>query len=84
MNNGIIKKVLKRKVIKSIEMLGIGIEEIIYDIKLSEMTINSIEYDKPSNLVILHVFKDNLDIMYDFDILSDSDKLEIIKVLDRI
>jgi hypothetical protein len=84
MNNGIIRKVLKRRVIKSIEMLGLGIKELVYDIKLSEITINSIEYDRLSNSIILHVFNDDLDMIYDFDSLSDNDKLEIIKVLDRI
>lgn len=84
MNNGIIKKILKRRVIKSIEMIGLGIKELVYDIKLSEITINSIEYDRLSNSIILHVFNDDLDMIYDFDSLSDNDKLEIIKVLDRI
>ena len=65
-------------------MLGLGLKELVYDIKLSEITINSIEYDKTNNLVLLHVFNDNLDMIYDFDSLSDNDKLEIIKKLDRI
>jgi len=84
MNNTIIRNILKRRVIKSIEMLGLGLKELVYDIKLSEITINSIEYDKTNNLVLLHVFNDNLDMIYDFDSLSDNDKLEIIKKLDRI
>jgi hypothetical protein len=84
MNNAIIKTILKKRVIKSIDMLGLGIKELVYDIKLSEITINTIEYDKVNNLVLLHVFNDNLDMIYDFDSLSDNDKLKIISILDRI
>lgn len=84
MNNGIIKNILKRRLIKSIELLGLGMIELVYDIELSEIIINTIEYDKVNNLILLHVFNDELDMIYDFDGLSDSDKLIIIKSLDRI
>jgi hypothetical protein len=79
-----INKVLKRKVIKSISMLGMGLKELVFDIELSEITINSIEYNNELNLLILHVFNDSLDMVYDFDELSENDKLIIIKVLDSI
>jgi hypothetical protein len=46
--------------------------------------INSIEYNNELNLLILHVFNDSLDMVYDFDELSENDKLIIIKVLDSI
>jgi hypothetical protein len=84
MNNGIIKNILKRRLIRSIELLGFGMVELVYDIELSEIIINTIEYDRVNNLILLHVFNDELDMIYDFDNLSDSDKLIIIKSLDRI
>lgn len=65
-------------------MVALGSRELVFDIELSEMIINSIEYDNKNNLVILHVFNDNLDMLYDFDYLSEKDKLKIIKVLDSI
>jgi len=84
MIQSMINKVLKRKVIKSISMLGMGLKELVFDIELSEITINSIEYNNELNLLILHVFNDSLDMVYDFDELSENDKLIIIKVLDSI
>jgi hypothetical protein len=84
MIQSMINKVLKRKVIKSISMLGMGLKELVFDIELSEITINSIEYNNELNLLILHVFNDSLDMVYDFDELSENDKLTIIKVLDSI
>lgn len=65
-------------------MLGLGIKELVYDMELSELTINSIEYDKANNLVLLHVFNGDFDMVYDFDDLLTIDKLEIIKILDGI
>jgi hypothetical protein len=84
MIQSMINKVLKRKVIKSISVLGMGLKELVFDIELSEITINSIEYNNELNLLILHVFNDSLDMVYDFDELSENDKLTIIKVLDSI
>lgn len=84
MINGIIKNILKRRLIKLIKLLGLGMIELVYDIELSEIIINTIEYDKVNNLILLHVFNDELDMIYDFDSLPDSDKLIIIKSLDRI
>lgn len=79
-----ITKLLKNKVINSIKILGIGIKELVIDIELSEFTINSIEYDKKNDNVLVHIFNDNLDIMYEFDGLCEKDKLKIIKMLDSI
>jgi len=84
MIESMINKVLKRKVIKSISMLGMGLKELVFDIELSEITINSIEYNDKLNVLILHVFSENLDITYDFDELSENDKLKIIKILNDI
>lgn len=79
-----INKILRKKVINSIKILGIGIRELVFDIELSEMTINSIEFDDKHNIVLLHIFKGDLDMTYDFDDLSEKDKLTIIRTLDSI
>ena len=79
-----INKILRKKVINSIKILGIGIRELVFDIELSEMTINSIEFDDKHNIVLLHIFKCDLDMTYDFDDLSEKDKLTIIRTLDSI
>jgi hypothetical protein len=81
----IVNKILKRKVINSIKILGLGIKELVFDIELSEITINSIEYDKKNNLILLHIFKDDdFDIIYYFEDLSEKDKLKILKALEDI
>ena len=79
-----INNILRKKVINSIKILGMGIRELVFDIELSEMTINSIEFDNKYNIVLLHIFKGDLDMIYDFDDLSEKDKLTIIRTLDSI
>lgn len=81
----LINKILKRRVINSINILSFGSKELVFDIQLSEMVINSIEYNSDiDNSVTLHFFNGNLDISYDFDYLVEKDKLNIIKALDSI
>jgi Holliday junction resolvasome RuvABC DNA-binding subunit len=80
----IINKILKNKVIDYINIFGLDLKELVFDIELSEMTINSIEYDQITNLLILHVFSEDLDMVYDFDDLSEKDKFIIIEILENI
>ena len=47
---------MKRKVAKIIQILGIGLTEIILDIDLSLGTFNSIEWIKSENKVWLHMY----------------------------
>jgi hypothetical protein len=76
-----INKYLKRRAINALTGLGIDVGEIIIDIKISDMTINSIEYCKDINTLILHVFNDDLDMSFDFDCMSEIDRLKIVKDL---
>jgi hypothetical protein len=73
--------VIRNKVIKEINRIGGEVTEIVLDIDLSEMIINSIEYKKSENILILHVFIDNMDYCYDFDSMSEDDKLLILTSL---
>lgn len=58
---------MKEELINIIKILGIGCTEIIIDIETDFITINSVEYFEPDE-IILHYFKDDeLDIEINFD-----------------
>lgn len=77
---------MKKKVIKIIQILGIGLTELIIDIDLSLGTFNSIEWSKSENKVWLHMFHDEEDIQIsvDFDDLDKDDKYEVYTLLASI
>lgn len=75
----IFSSVIRKKVIRLINDIGLGVSEIIIDLPLSFDTFNTIELS--NNLIILHKFNDELDYTTDFDDLYDEDKLEVYKFL---
>jgi hypothetical protein len=77
---------MKKKVIKIIQILGIGLTELIIDIDLSIGTFNSIEWSKSENKIWLHMFHDEEDIQIsvDFDDLDKDDKYEVYTLLASI
>lgn len=77
---------MKKKVIKLIKILGIGLNELIIDMELSFITFNSIEWVKGENKIYLHILDayDDLELSFDFDDLSKEDKLEIYSILSAI
>jgi hypothetical protein len=75
----IFSSVIRRKVIRLINDIGLGVSEIIIDLPLSFDTFNTIELS--NNSIILHKFNDVLDYTTDFDDLDDEDKLEVYKFL---
>ena len=75
----IFSSVIRKKVIRLINDIGLGVSEIIIDLPLSFDTFNTIELS--NNLIILHKFNDELDYTTDFDYLDDEDKLEVYKFL---
>lgn len=77
----ILKSILRKKVIQNIKRIGGDINEIVLDLQLSEMRINTIEFNNFDNSIIVHVFIDDLDQYYDFDELSESDKILILTTL---
>lgn len=77
----IYKNVIRKKVIENIKRIGIDVSEIVLDIELSEMTINTIEWIESDKSLFVHVFVDDLDHYYEFDDLSEGDKLLILTAL---
>ena len=77
---------MKRKVAKIIQILGIGLTEIILDIDLSLGTFNSIEWIKSENKIWLHMFHedDDIQISFDFDDLDKIDKYVVYTLLSSI
>ena len=75
----IFSSVIRKKVIRLINDIGLGVSEIIIDLPLSFDTFNTIELN--NNVIILHKFNDDLDYTTEFDDLDDEDKLEVYKLL---
>jgi hypothetical protein len=63
----IYRKLIRKKVIDLIELIGINVSEVVLDIQLSEMTINTIEWIPSEDVLLVHVFQADLDFFYDFD-----------------
>lgn len=75
---------MKKKVIQIIKILGIGLTELIVDIQLDTITINSIEWSPSDKKVYLHIFDDDLDIEMDFDDMSDENQQIILQKLSEL
>ena len=75
----IFSSVIRKKVIKLINDIGLGVSEIIIDLPLSFETFDTIELN--NNSITLHKFMDDLDYTTDFDYLDDEDKLSSPKLI---
>ncbi len=74
--------VLKKKLIKLITELGIGVLEIVIDIPTSVTIFHSVEYLAESKKIMLHRWEeDDIELSYDFDDLDNEDKLEVLRIL---
>ena len=73
---------MRNKVSEIIRILGFGLNEIVMNLPLDIGRFDSIEYDKDSDKVYLHIFeKNDIDIIFDFDELSEPDQLKIYSML---
>jgi hypothetical protein len=82
--NQILHNVLKKKSISQINQLGKGISELIVDIHLSFGIVNTVEYIKNENKLIIHFFKNDFDLSFDYDDLDELDKIKIYQALKAI
>jgi hypothetical protein len=82
--NVLFNKVLKNKIIELIDLFGNGCNEIILDFPLSIGIYHTIEYDKITNEITLHMFDLDFDYPYLFDDLNEDDKLRIYQILKGI
>lgn len=75
---------MKNKLIQIIKILGIGLNEIIVDIELDTIVVNSIEWSPSDDKIYLHIFNDDLDIEMDFDDASVENQVIIFNKLSQI
>ena len=78
---------MKKKVRDLIQIMGIGISELILDIDLSIATFNSIEYVKIDNKIYLYIFDEDyieIQLSFDFDNLTIADKKTVLFLLSAI
>ena len=63
----------KKKIAKIIQILGIGLTELVIDLDTSLGTFNSIEWSRPENKIWLHMFHedDDIQITFDFDAMNE-------------
>lgn len=69
---------MRYELVKIIKILGIDCHELVIDIDLGYVIVNSIEYDIDTDSILLHNFitsdGDEYDIEMDYDELSDDDQ----------
>jgi hypothetical protein len=80
----ILHNVLKKKTITHINQIGKGISELILDIDLSFGQMNTIEYIKSDDKLIIHFFHHDFDLSFDYDDLEEDDKIIIYNRLKAI
>jgi hypothetical protein len=80
----IFNKVLKNKIIKLIKLYSIDIDELVIDFPLSIGFYHTIEYDKITNEIILHMFDFDFDYPYLLEDMSEDDKLRVYQILKGI
>jgi hypothetical protein len=68
---------MKCKIINLVKVLGCGYNEIVYDYIINDVIYNSLEFDEKTNNLYLHIFDEDIDYQYDFEFLSDEEKLEL-------
>ena len=71
------------KLVSIIKILALNYREIVIDIELSFFTINSIELGD-NDSVILHVFKDDMEIEFLYVDISIEDKKKIFNTLSSV
>ena len=58
---------MKKELISLLRILGVGLTELVMEIDLEYITINSIEYREPNEIWIHHFYDDDMDFEIEFD-----------------
>ena len=75
---------MKYKISQMIKILGIGLNELIIDIEIDTLIVNSIEWSPLEKKIYLHIFSDDMDIEIDFDDVSDENQKIIFLCLSQL
>ncbi len=78
----LLNNVIKDKSISLIKEIGSELNELVFTMDLEIGEFNSIEYYEEIESIVLHKFKSpNLDMIFDYDLLSEKDRLLILSKL---
>lgn len=72
---------MKKEIINVIRILGVGYNEIILDIDLGFIVINSLEFVEPEDVILHHFTNDDVDIEINFDDIDIKSKKDIYQFL---
>ena len=73
---------MREQLISIIKILGVNYNEIIVDIDLDTYVINTIEI--VNNIIVLHIFLDEMDIELNYDDINEADKYVIYQTLNSM
>ena len=73
--------IMKNKVIEIIRILGVGLNEIVFDFEIDDVQFNSIEWVPEDNSVRVHIFHDDFDYHFDFDGIDIDKQIKIYRKL---
>ena len=72
---------MKEDIINIIQILGIGLNEIVLDIDIGNFMVNSIEFIKPDEIVLHNLSEDGFDYEIYFDDIEEEQKKYIWTIL---
>jgi len=75
---------MKSELISLIRILGIGCNELIFDIDLEKVTINSIEFREPDEVYLHHFTDYGFDFEIEFDDISKKDQKTVCRELNAL
>jgi len=72
---------MKEKVVDLIRILGIGLNELVFDFEIDGVKFNSIEWLPEEDVVLLHIFEDETDMHCDFENIDIDKQIKVYKLL---
>jgi hypothetical protein len=76
---------MKEKVIELIQILGMGLNELVFDFEIDGVNFNSIEWVPGEDQVLLHIFEDDeIDYNCEFEGIDIDKQIKIYKLLSTL
>ena len=73
---------MKEKVIDLIQILGMGLNELVFDFEIDGVKFNSIEWVPEEDQILLHIFEDDeTDYHCDFEGIDIDKQIKVYKIL---
>lgn len=75
---------MKQKIINLIQILGVDINELVFDFEIDGVKFNSIEWIPEEDQVLLHIFEDDeTDLHFDFEGIDIDKQIKVYKILSK-